>query len=173
MNSRGDAMSRTSHLPVLPMACEQKRLHAQQFGTLLKSKFILTRRSAAVSEYSNKVFDDCLFLQRFERPRSTKCRQRRGPPLYKPCLWMPRLQRPMRPLRPHHPQDHRRNAARRQGRVPSGLCLRATRRRHAVANLDKAVVDMGSPPGSLDCNILLGFGREGLCAAVTGAGYEG
>ena len=63
------------------------------------------------SGLGRRLCHDRLFLQRPERPRCAHCRAHGAAPrIDRPGLWLPRLQRPMRPLRPHHPQDHGRGA---------------------------------------------------------------
>jgi hypothetical protein len=61
---------------------------------------------------------DRLFLQRLHRPRRAQRRERRADAAAHAGadLWMPGLQRPVRPVRPHHQEDHGRSARRlRQG----------------------------------------------------------
>ena len=67
------------------------------------------------------LFHDRLFLQRFERPRCPQCRKRILGPAAKSetDLWLPRLQRRMRPVRAHYQNPHRRGA----GPLRQGLLL--------------------------------------------------
>ncbi len=80
-----------------------------QFRQPLKmADFFCPGAGAAVSIVpSLELFDDCLLLQCFQRPRCPRrCHGGGSAALARAGLWLPRLQRPMRPLRPHHPQDH-------------------------------------------------------------------
>jgi len=88
----------------------------------------LTPGDTPVSEYPNKVFDDRLFLQCIERPRSAQCRECSVTSVDQPRVWLSRVQRAVRPMRAYHSQDHRRDPERRESRLPGRLRLRAARR---------------------------------------------
>jgi hypothetical protein len=69
--------------------------------------------------------DDRLFLQCLERRASAQRRERGSAAFGRPSLWLPRLQRAVRPLRPHHSPDHGRGADR--DRLSGRLRLRLAR----------------------------------------------
>lgn len=92
----------------------------QAIWNRLKSRLFLLHRGGPLAyqldRYSCRgrgLLDDNLFLQRFDRRRCARRGERRrdhAAPFGQPGLWLPRMQRPVWPLRPHHPQDRHRGA---------------------------------------------------------------